>query len=176
MPYCPPRMRRRAGMGTRPIRFSCSAVLPASAVQISEQIARVESWCEFRGYGPIPGIASATYELRTPDVKGSRIRVLNDDGSEHVEEITEWAPNERVVLQLHEFSRPLSSLASRFVEEWDFTPVPEGTRATRSFSLHPRSPLTRMPLWVISRLLRRAIAEHLRQMKSSPAPQRSALA
>jgi hypothetical protein len=156
-------------MGTRPIRFSCSAILPASPVQIAERIARVESWCEFRGYGPIPGIASAVYELRTAELKGSRIRVRNEDRSHHVEEITEWAPNERVVLQLGEFSPPLSSLASRFVEEWEFTPVPEGTRATRSFSLYPRNSLTRLPLWVISRMLRRAAAEHLRHMKSVPA-------
>ena len=163
-------------MGTRPVSFSCSEVLPASPVQISEQIARVEAWCEFRGYGPIPGIASATYEVRTPDVKGSRIRVLNHDGSHHLEEITEWVPNERVVLQLLEFSRPLSSLACRFVEAWEFTPAPDGTRATRSFSLYPRNALMRVPLWVISRLLRRAVSEHLRQMKSSPAPEPSALA
>jgi len=160
-------------MGTRPITFSCSAILPLSPAQICEQIARVQSWCDFEGYGPIPGIASATYELRTVDIKGSRIRVQNRDGSEHVEEITEWIPGQRVVLQLQEFSRPLNSLAYRFVEEWDLKPGPDGTHVKRTFFLHPRNSLTRVPLWLISRLLRRAIAQHLRRMLSSSSSPRA---
>ena len=137
--------------------------------QICQQIARVESWREFSGYGPLPGIASAQYEHRTDDMKGSRIRVQNSDGSGHVEEITEWNPDERVVLQLKEFSPPLNSLADRFVEEWEFTPAPAGTQVQRTFSLYPLNAVTRVPLWVISLLLRRAIARHLNEMKSSVA-------
>ncbi len=157
-------------MGTRPITFSCSAILPLSPAQICERIARVESWCDFQGYGPLPGIESASYELRTVDVSGSRIRVRNRDGSEHVEEITEWIPGERVVLQLREFSKPLSSLADRFVEEWELEPGPDGTRVERTFFLYPRDPVTRVPIWLISRLLRQAIARHLRQMRSTSSP------
>ena len=157
-------------MAAQPIRFSCRDVLPFPPAQICQQIARVESWYEFRGYGPLPGIASAQYERRTPDMKGSRIRVRNRDGSGHVEEITEWNPHERVVLQLQEFTSPLRSLSARFVEEWEFTPDPDGTQVQRMFSLYPLSAVTRVPLWMISLLLRRAVARHLRQMKPSPAP------
>lgn len=157
-------------MGARPITFSCRELLTDSPAEICQQIARVESWCEFRGYGPLPGIVSAQYERRTPDMKGSRIRVRNRDGSEHVEEITEWDPEARVVLQLREFSAPLRSLSDRFIEEWEFTRGPEGTQVERRFSLYPRGTITRVPLWVISLLLRRAIVQHLLQMKSSPAP------
>jgi len=156
-------------MGARPIRFSCCEVLPVSPAQVCQQIARVESWCEFRGYGPLPGIESAQYERRTPGMKGSRIRVRNRDGSEHVEEITEWNPRECVVLQLQEFSSPLSTFSDRFVEEWELRPGPDGTQVRRTFSLYPLSRVARVPLWVISLLLRRAVAEHLRQMKSSSA-------
>ena len=156
-------------MGARPITFSCRELLTVLPAQICEDIARVESWREFRGYGPLPGIASAQYERRTQEMKGSRIRVRNRDGSEHVEEITAWDPEARVVLQLQEFSAPLSSLSDRFVEEWEFTRGRDGTQVERRFSLYPRSGITRIPLWVISLLLRRAIARHLRQMKTSPA-------
>jgi hypothetical protein len=97
---------------------------------------------------------------------GSRIRVRNRDGSEHVEEITEWNPGERVVLQLREFSPPLSTFADRFIEEWDFTPGLDGTQVRRTFSLYPRSAVARVSLWAISLLLRRAMARHLRQMKA----------
>jgi hypothetical protein len=100
---------------------------------------------------------------------GSRIRVRNRDGSEHVEEITEWNPEGRIVLQLREFSPPLSTLCDRFGEEWEFTPHPDGTQVRRTFSLYPRSTVARVPLWAISLLLRRAVARHLRQMKSPPA-------
>jgi hypothetical protein len=155
-------------MSARPITFSCREVLPSSPEQIFQQIARVESWCEFRGYGPLPGIATAQYESRTEKMKGSRIRVQNRDGSMHVEEITEWNPQERVVLQLHEFSPPLSWFSDRFVEEWDLAVSQGGTQVQRTVSLYPRSALTRMPLLAISLLLRRAVARHLHQMKSAP--------
>jgi len=157
-------------MGAEPITFSCRELLTASPAQICQQIARVESWREFHGYGPLPGIASAQYERRTPGMKGSRIRVRNRDGSGHVEEITEWNPEERIVMQLQEFSSPLGTFADRFVEEWEFTPGPDGTQVRRKFSLYPVSAVARVPLWAISLLLRRAIARHLRQMKSSAAP------
>jgi hypothetical protein len=148
-----------------PITFSCVEELPIRPADICAQIARVEAWPEFRGYGPIPGIASAEYERRTDSMIGSRIRVRNEDGSSHVETITAWNPDHGVAMEMGEFSAPLDRLALRFVETWDFTPVGGGTRVRRAFSLHPRSAMTRVPLWVISLLLRRAIARHLRQMK-----------
>lgn len=154
----------------RPIRFSCREVLPALPGQICEEIARVESWSAFTGYGPLPGIAHARYEVRTEEMRGSRIRVQNRDGSQHVEEVVQWIPGERVALQLHEFSRPLSVLADRFMEVWELEPVPEGTRVHRSFALYPRSASSRIPLWLISLLLCRAAANHLRQLKSKLAP------
>jgi hypothetical protein len=123
-----------------------------------------------RGYGPLPGIRAAEFEVRTANVVGSRIRVTNTDGSSHIEEIVEWQPNLRVGIEMKDFSPPLSRLATRFMETWDFVRLDGGTRATRSFELYAKSAPTRPVLWLISLLLRRAIARQLRQMRHAPQP------
>jgi hypothetical protein len=76
----------------KPITFTCREILPLAPEEIAEQILDLTKWPEFRGYGPIPGIRSAEYETKTPNVVGSRIRVSNLDGSSHVEEIVEYRP------------------------------------------------------------------------------------
>ncbi len=119
----------------------------------------------FRGYGPIPGIKSAEFETRTRGVLGTRIRVTNLDGSSHVEEIAEWHPNRRLQLQMGTFSKPLSGLATGFLETWEFERVGNETKVTRSFELNAKSVLTKPVLWFISFFLKRAIGRHLTQMK-----------
>lgn len=101
----------------QPIRFACSATIQKSAPAIGAEIADVARWREFRGYGPLPGIARAAYELRTEQMVGSRIRVHSTDGSTHVEEITAWEPGVQVAMRLGEFTPPLCHLASHFTEE-----------------------------------------------------------
>ena len=105
--------------------------------------------------------------------RGTRIRVNNLDGSSHVEEITEWQPDQRIRLEMKEFSPPLSRLASGFEESWEFKRTENGTHVIRSFRLHAKSSLTRPLLWLISCLLRRAIARHFREMKTSGVAGRS---
>jgi hypothetical protein len=153
----------------RPITFRCTDTLPQAPEDIARQILDLANWTSFTGYGVLPGIKTAEFEVRTPDVVGTRIRVTNTDRSSHVEEIVEWQPDRRVRLDMKDFSRPLSRLASGFVETWEFERLDSGTRVTRSFELHARSAFTRPVLWLISLLLKRAVARHLRQMKV-PAP------
>src|SRR5690606_12072912 len=98
-------------------------------------------------------------------VVGSRIRVMNRDGSAHVEEIVEWDVLRRLRLRMHEFSPPLSRLATEFFETWELTRCDAATRVVRSFEMIPRSAWSRPLLWMISKLLKRAIARHLRQMR-----------
>ena len=62
------------------------------------------------------------------------------------------------------FSAPPSRLATEFVGSWAFEREGATTRVTRSFELHPKSAAARPALWLISLLLRRAIARHLRQV------------
>lgn len=152
-------------MALAPIRFACAAILGRPPAEIAGQILDLERWPEFTGFGPLPGIKSANIEVRTHDVVGTRIRVLNTDGSSHVEEIIEWEPTRLLRLQFYEFSPPLSRLATSFDETWEFEQDASQTCVVRSFAIHPKSALTRPFLWFISRLLQRAIARHLRQLQ-----------
>lgn len=148
----------------QPVAFSCTQFIPHSSAILCAEIANTARWNQFGGYGPLPGIAGAEYERRTPDMVGSRIRVRNRDGSQHVEEILRWEPEHAVELRLQEFTPPLSRIAAQFVEEWRFLPQGSGTLVTRTIRMVPTRPAARPALWLISLLMRRAIAHHLRQM------------
>jgi hypothetical protein len=118
-----------------------------------------------RPTGP-PRVKAAEFEVQTPGVVGSRIRVTNRDGSRHVEEVAEWQPGQHLRLDMKEFSPPLSRLATGFEETWVFKRTGNGTHVTRSFRLHAKSTLARFLLWVLSFFLKRAIARHLREMRA----------
>ena len=87
----------------RPIRFSCSDTLALAPADIAGRILDLANWTDFKGYAVLPGIRAAEYEVRTPGVVGSRIRVTNTDGSSHVEEIVEWEPGRSVRLRMNGF-------------------------------------------------------------------------
>ncbi len=154
-------------MQSNPISFTCHATLPISGEAIAAQILDLEKWRDFKGSGPIPGIKSAEFEIRTPEVLGTRIRVVNLDGSSHVEEIVEWRPKERLQLRMAGFSPPLSGMADFFIETWDFAEDGNQTKVKRSMELHPKSIRARMVLWMISFLLKGAIAKHLRVIQKA---------
>ncbi|MCB9924939.1 MAG: hypothetical protein H6822_22360 [Planctomycetaceae bacterium] len=143
-----------------PISFWCKARLRLSPEEIGDQILDVSHWTDFKGYGPLPGIKAAEFEIRTPEVVGSRIRVRNTDGSSHVEEIVEWQLDKMIRLHMSEFSPPLSRLATGFDETWEFELRDADTLVTRRFELH-----TRPVLWIISFMLKRAIQRHLNHLK-----------
>jgi Polyketide cyclase / dehydrase and lipid transport len=151
----------------KPITFSCEETLTLAPEDIARQILDVTKWPDFHGYGPLPGIKVAEFEVRTPEIVGSRIRVTNTDGSKHVEEIVEWQPNHRLRLHMKDFSAPLSRMATGIEETWGFERVGNETKVTRSFQMHAKSVLARPLLWVISVLLKKAIARHLREMRTS---------
>lgn len=150
-----------------PIRFACDETLGLSADDIALQILDVANWPDFQGYAFLPGIQRAEFEVRTPQVVGSRIRVFNADRSSHVEEIVDWQPGRRLTLHMKEFSPPVSRLATRFDEDWEFEPLGAGTKVTRAFQLHARSAFSWPALWLISIFLKKAIARHLRQMRGA---------
>ena len=152
-----------------PISFSCKDTLSLAPEDIARQILDLSKWPEFKGYGPIPGIKTAVFDTQTLGVVGTRIRVTNLDGSSHVEEIVEWHPDRRVRLEFKEFSPPLSRLATTFEEIWDFERLEGQTRVIRSFRHHAKSRLARCLLWMMSFLLKRAIARHLREMRQEAA-------
>jgi hypothetical protein len=153
----------------KPISFSYKATLVLAPEDIARQILDLTKWPEFHGYGPIPGIKVAEFEVQTPGIVGSRIRVTNGDGSSHVEKIVEWEPKHHLRLEMKEFSAPLSRLATSFEETWEFNRNGNETHVTRSFRLHAKSFLARLVLWMISFFLKRAIIRHLRDMKKREA-------
>ena len=152
----------------KPITFACYETLTLAPEDVARQILDLTKWSDFHGYGPLPGIKTAEFEVRTPDIMGSRIRVTNQDGSSHVEEIVEWQPTQRIRLHMKEFSLPLSRLATWFVETWDFERVGNETKVTRSFEMNAKSLLAWPVLWLISFMLKKAIARHLREMRTKP--------
>lgn len=154
----------------KPITFSCRQRVNLSATEIAGRILDLANWPGFQGYAVLPGIKAAEFVVRTPDIVGSRIRVTNTDGSSHVEEIVEWQPEHRLRLHLQDFSPPLSCLATRFEEWWEFESLDHGTTVTRSFAMHARSAFTWPLLWLLSCLLKRAITRHLLQMHSASEP------
>src|SRR3984893_11239168 len=151
----------------KPITFSCKETLALAPEDIARQILDLTKWPDFHGYGPIPGIKVAEFEVQTPGIVGSRIRVTNTDGSKHVEEIVEWQPDHRLQLHMKDFPAPLSRLATRIEETWEFERVGNETKVTRSFQMHAKSVLALPLLWMICFLLKRAIARNLREMRTS---------
>jgi hypothetical protein len=151
----------------KPITFACEETLVLTPEEIVQQILDLTKWPEFHGYGLIPGIKVAEFEVQTPSIVGSRIRVTNGDGSSHVEEIVEWKSDHCLRLEMKEFSAPLSRLATVIEESWEFKRTGNETHVTRSFRLHAKSFLACLLLRVIAFFLKRAIIRHLREMRTS---------
>ncbi len=146
------------------IQFQCKATLPQSPHEIAKEILDLSNWADFKGYGPMPGIASAQFEVQTPEIVGTRIRVHNTDGSQHIEEIVEWNPESNLALRMQEFSPPLSKLATHIDETWGFDSLENGTHVKRRFLMHARNAVTIPILWLISKFLKRAVDKHLKQL------------
>lgn len=154
----------------KPVSFCCVETLSISGAELARQILDLTKWPYFTGYAFLPGIKAAEFEVRTAEIVGSRFRVVNTDGSSHVEEILEWDPDRQITMHMKEFSPPLSRLATHFEERWVFAPAPEGTKVTRCFRLYAKRLVTWPLLWAISIFLQKAIARNLEQMRSGIPP------
>lgn len=159
---------KKIAMKSKPITFECSHFFHCPARKISDAILDLDRWSEFRGYGIVPGIKGAKYEIQTENIIGSRIRVYNTDGSSHLEEILLWISDQEIRMIIQELTPPLSQFATHLVEEWCYSAQGEITYVKRRFQLFPRRPLTRPILWLISMFLRQAVTHHLNQMTTSP--------
>lgn len=146
------------------IIFECNQLIPLTAVEICTDIADLSQWSNFSGYGVIPSIKHATYEKRTAEMVGSRIRVQNSDGSTHVEEIYKWLNGKEVAMKFCEFDPPLRYLATHFTEVWKLEDMGSQTAVTRRFEMYPRFAATRPLLWMISLVFRKAINQQLKEM------------
>ncbi len=151
-----------------PIHVELTRDLNHTRDEIADGILTPAAWSSFKGAGPIPGIKSASFSKRTPEVVGTVIDVENQDGSRHRETIVTWTPGE-IGLRMDGFSGPLAALASHFDERMRFTPLGEGrVRVVRSFDLHPRSMFGTVALKMIGPLLLRAAAAHFDEIEAAP--------
>lgn len=149
----------------KPIEIKIVARVQKSSAEICADMLDMERWSEFEGYAILPGIKTAHFEVKTPALIGSRIKVQNNDGSTHVEEIIEWAVAHKIALKFQEFNSPVQKLATHFIETWEFRTVPDGTEVSRRMTLYPKSWLGWLVLIPISKLLHKALEKHLRQMR-----------
>lgn len=67
----------------KPIVFACRRETTASLAEIVDHILSPENWTTFKGWGPLPGIRSAALERRTPELVGTKFRVVSTNGDRH---------------------------------------------------------------------------------------------
>ncbi|MCB9109990.1 MAG: SRPBCC family protein [Anaerolineales bacterium] len=147
----------------KPIEIKIVGLIRKPSPEICQEILDTERWSEFKGYSILPGIKSAQFEVKTPQIIGSRIKVQNNDGSSHIEEIIEWDVSNRIALRFQEFDSPLRNLATHFIETWEFRKSSDGTEASRIMTMYPKGVLGWLMLIPISRLMKKAFEENLRQ-------------
>lgn len=147
----------------KPIEIKIVGHIQKSSPEICMEILDTERWSEFKGYSILPGIKNAHFEVKTPELAGSRIRVQNNDGSSHIEEIIEWDVVNKIALRFQEFNSPLQNLATHFIETWEFRNSPNGTQASRIMTMYPKGLFGWLMLIPISKLMKKAFEENLRQ-------------
>lgn len=141
--------------------FTTTDEFPCSPSVIFDGIVDLTKWSAFQGYGPLPGIREATLPVGEQLGLGSRVRVLNTDGSVHHEVVRIFEPHRRYSVVM-ELSPPASYLMNRIEEDIELTETPAGgTRMTRTFTTVPRSILIAPHVWLLTHgLLRRAVIRH----------------
>lgn len=154
----------------KPVEIKIVGHIKKSSSEICKEVLDTERWSEFKGYSILPGIKSACFELKTQEVVGSRIKVQNNDGSSHVEEIIEWDTANKIALRFQEFDSPLKNITTHFIETWEFRGAPNGTEAVRIMTLYPKGVLGRLILIPISKLMKKAFEENLRQQTMDKMP------
>ncbi len=147
----------------KPIEIKIVGHVQKSAPEICTEILDTDRWLEFEGYSILPGIKSAHFEVKTPDLVGSRIKVQNKDGSTHVEEIIEWDVDNKIAFRFQEFNSPLQNIATHFIETWEFRKSPDGTQASRIMTMYPKGLLGWLILIPISKLMKKAFEKNLHQ-------------
>jgi hypothetical protein len=146
------------------ITFTITANSSISPEQICEGIFDVDQWVSFVGYGPLPGIRKVTKESPLTTPVGTIFYVENTDGSKHKETVQSFNPGKQIIMRMDDFSQPLCSLVTHFVERWDFADTHPDCRITRIFELYPKNIFASVPVWLISRLLKKAVENHTKQL------------
>lgn len=139
-------------------RFTTESLLPRPPAEVFTYITNLENWTTFTGYGPLPGIKSAT--APGPLALGTSVRVQDTDGTTHNEVITLFEPPHRYAVRM-ELVPPASYLMAHILEEINMHPYGQGTKIVRTFTTVPRNAFTGFAVWLITFLfLRPAVQKH----------------
>lgn len=149
-----------------PIEIKIQGHTKRSTLEICAEFLDTNRWSDFKGYSILPGIQSASFEIKTPNLAGSRIKVKNTDGSSHVEEIIEWDVSSGFSLKFQEFDSSLKNLASHFIEIWSFKTLASGTEITRAMTMYPKGVLGWLMLKPISGLMKKAFEHNANQLEN----------
>jgi hypothetical protein len=155
---------RRQNIKMNPIEIKIHGHTQKSSQEICSTFLDTDRWPEFKGYSILPGIKNAGFEMRTPTLVGSRIKVQNTDGSSHIEEIIEWDETSKIALRFQEFNSPLKNLATHFIETWSFGRSNNGTEVTRSMAMYPKGLAGWLMLMPISKLMKKAFERNSTQL------------
>ena len=148
----------------KPIEIKITGHTTMSTQEICAQFLDTQRWSEFEGHSILPGVKNASFELKTPALVGSRIKVLNTDGSAHVEEIIQWDVENGIAVRFQEFQAPLKNIATHFIEAWEFQKTGTGTQVTRRMTMYPKG----LPGWFmlapISILMKKSFEKNMLQL------------
>lgn len=151
----------------KPIEIKTVFLAKETPQEICAAILDTERWTEFRGYSFLPGIKNASYDLKKPEVTGSRIKVICDDNSTYIEEIIKWDISNRIALKFKEFDAPLKYLATHFIEMCEFRIVSGKTEITRTVTMYPKNMLGWLLLIPVSRVMKKALEKHMEGIYTS---------
>jgi hypothetical protein len=130
-------------------------------------VVTLSNWPTFRGFGPLPGIVSASVPDGTVVGLGARVRVTNTDGSVHHERVTTFDPPRRYAVRM-ELGPPASRVLASIDEDVELQAVAGGTRVHRRFVVRPRSWLTSPLAWLVTHaFLRPAVRRHDRAVAAA---------
>jgi hypothetical protein len=88
----------------------------------------------FVGYGPIPGIVSATYVSGRAAALGTARQIVNADGTTHDEVYIEFDSPRRYLVEIKGLQPPFSLLVKSARDEFVFVPGRGGTEIRRKFT------------------------------------------
>ncbi len=149
-----------------PVEIKIQGHTKRSTQEICAEFLNTNRWSDFKGYSILPGIQNASFETKTSNLVGSRIKVKNTDGSSHVEEIIEWDETHGFSLRFQEFDSSLKNLATHFIETWSFKTSASGTDITRAMTMYPKGVIGWLMLKPISGLMKKAFEHNASQLGS----------
>lgn len=137
----------------KPIQIKSILKTKLQPPEVCTYILDINQWPKFRVCGVLPGIKRAEFERKSKEIVGSRIKVISDNKTTYIEEITEWNASSGVSLMFMEFSPPIKYLTTHFIETIEFRIASRQAAATRTMIMYPRNKIGRLLLIPVSRLM-----------------------